>query len=84
MTTIFLTIECQKTPPEIYQSPSWNSKKANWEVFKKLADENCKNINLEQQTQAIHSGWNNQQQELHDAVSQARIAQEQDPTDANV
>ena len=45
--SIFLTIERQKTPPEIYQSPSWNFKKANWEVFKKLADENCKNINLE-------------------------------------
>ena len=42
--SIFLTIECQKTPPEIYQSPSWNFKKANWEVFKKLTGENCKNI----------------------------------------
>ena len=30
------------------------------------------------------SMWNNQLQELHDAVSQARIAQEQYPTDANV
>ena len=29
-------------------------------------------------------GWNNQLQELHDAVSQVRIAHEQDPTDANV
>ena len=29
-------------------SPSWNVKKANWEVFKKLADENFKNINQEQ------------------------------------
>ena len=28
--------------------------------------------------------WNNQLQELHDAVSEVRIAQEQDPTDANV
>ena len=42
--SIFLTIERQKTPPEIYQSPSWNFKKANWEVFKKLTGENCKNI----------------------------------------
>ena len=47
-TPIFLTIERQKPPPETYQSPSWNVKKANWEVFKKLADENSKNINLEQ------------------------------------
>jgi len=45
---IFLTIERQKTPPEIYLSPSWNFKKVNWELFKKLADENCKNIKLEQ------------------------------------
>ena len=29
---IFLTIERHKLPPEIYQSPSWNFKKANWEV----------------------------------------------------
>ena len=28
--------------------------------------------------------WNNQLQELHDAVSQARIAQAQNPTDASV
>ena len=36
---IFLTIERQKTPLEIYQRPSWNFKKANWEVFKKFGVE---------------------------------------------
>ena len=45
---IVLTMERKKTPPEIYQSPSWNFKKTNCDFFKKSADENCKNINLEQ------------------------------------
>ena len=100
-----------KTPKNHHQksTTSWNFKKVNWEVYKTLADGNCKNINLEQHhlnkltqliTEAILDaakksiprgrrkqytpGWNNQLQELHDAVSQARIAQEQEHTDANV
>ena len=39
---IFLTIE---SPPEIYQSPSCNLKKANLVFFKKLADDNITLIN---------------------------------------
>ena len=41
---IFLTRERQETPPEIYQCPSWNFKKANWEDFKKQQTKTARSL----------------------------------------